>query len=205
MKRLLCVSVVFLSTGLAGISGCDSHNKNGVEVSVKGGGPFPAYLAGTWKCEKEELEIDFKADGTISAAALPMGKRKLQPGKTLDVNEGPQYKAVFEPGIWNVRYEPVERVLSVDLPLDHFRVENELGVIEGKSRDLFSGPVSQDGLVWNADWYCFPEYYVTDSNNINIKHFQLPIDANDNPISTLIFRKVTDQHKTGVDSNTPAG
>ena len=185
-------SILLLGFVLLLISGCQggASDKSGVDVFIEGDGKFPEFLVGTWKSDAQTLEIVFEPDGTISSATMPLGLDKLKPGETAEFDNGEGgSKGYFKAGRrWSVYYKPARRELSVELSLERYRVEMPGGgIIEGSSRDILSGRVSEDGKTWQAEWLTFPEYYITTDEYTNS---QLPVDVNDNPVATLTFQKV---------------
>jgi len=192
MKQL----VVLLGFVLLTVGGCQevSQTKSGVEVVTEDNGEFPEFLAGTWKCDGQVIEVVFEPNGIISSAVMPLGEERMKPDEMVEFNNvdvnNVGAKGFFKAGRrWAVHYAPASRELEVELSLEQYRVEMAGGeIIEGKSRDVFAGKVSDDGNTWQADWFAFPEYYVITDTNKNSK---LPVDINDNPVATLIFRKVT--------------
>lgn len=191
MKRLTVLSVC--AAILLGLTGCRGGSSNGsIEAGTSNKNAdaaveVPEVLAGTWKCAEEKLEIVLEPNGTISSAVAPFGKLKMRPGETVEVNNVDiAYRGVFKAGTWNVFYAPAERELTVELPLEHYRVEINGQVLEGKSSDILTGKVSEDGKTWQADWFAFPEYYVTAGV---YKNYKMPSDSNDSFVSTLIFHK----------------
>ena len=182
MKQLLVLAgcAVFLS----GLVGCQSANR-GVEVIIEGGGEFPELLVGIWKADKHGWGIVFEPDGTISSAVHTIARFRVKPGQVTTGGQG-----VFEAGKWLVKYTPESRELLVRIVLKQYRFEFEYGdqvsVVEGSSEDMFVGEVSEDGQEWRAEWFAFPEYVVTTDI---FDHHKLPLDPNDNPRGTLVFRK----------------
>jgi hypothetical protein len=186
MKQLM----VFLGFVLLLFGGCQkvSQNKSDIDVTVEGGGEFPKSLAGTWKCEWAGLEIGFKPDGTISSAVIPIGMPRMGPNETIEFNN-PETggKGFFQTGPMLTYYTPSKRELTAKLYLKRYRIELEDGgVIEGNSEDIFTGKVSEDGKEWKADWFEFPEYYITAEA---YKNFEIPFDPNESFQDTLIFQK----------------
>jgi hypothetical protein len=186
MKRLLALLICGLFIFLPG--GCQSSagNKSGVEVIIYGDGQFPALLAGTWKSDKGVWEIVFEPDGTISSAVVSLGRVRLKPGQVTTVPMKLGGKGVFEPGQWTVQYSQEQRELFVEIAIDRFRIELGEKVLYGQRRDVFVGSVSEDGQLWWADQFSFPEYVADTKKYPNHK---LPIDPNDNPRESLVFQK----------------
>ena len=185
MKRfvflLVCIFIAIM------LSGCRSPAGKGVEVTVDGIERFPEYLVGTWKAEEGGWEFVFEPDGKISSATVSIGRAKLQPGRTTTVPMQMSGKGVYKPGLWSVQYSHQQRELVVEIAIDHFRVELDDDVIEGRTRDYFVGSVSTDGKSWWADRLSFPEYVVDTDKYHNYK---LPFDPNDNPRESILFQKV---------------
>jgi hypothetical protein len=178
----------------AGVSaGCRStaNVQDGVEVTVDGGGRFPAFLVGTWKAEQGGWEFTFEPDGEISAATVSIGRAKLRPGRTTIVPMQMGGRGVYKPGPWSVQYSPKQRQLIVEIAIEHFRVTLGDDVIEGRTRDFFVGSVSTDGKSWWADRLSFPEYTV---NTDRFHDYKLPFDPADNPRESILFRKLPESN-----------
>ena len=187
MKRLSVLLVFSLSVFL--LSGCQdsARNKRDVEVIIDGDGHFPASLAGRWKADKGGWEIVFETDGTISSASVSLGRVKMIPGQVTTVPMQLGGQGIYEPGQWTVQYAQEQRELIVEIAIDHFRVELGDNVLQGQRRDFFIGPVSQDGKLWQPEWFSFPEY-IADTKKYH--NYKLPFDPDDNPGESLIFEKV---------------
>jgi hypothetical protein len=174
-------------------AGCRSTAgvKDNVEVTIDGGGQFPAFLVGTWKAEQGGWEFTFEPDGKISSAIVSIGRAKLRPGRTTIVPMQMGGKGVYKPGSWSVQYSPKQRQLIVEIAIDHFRVALGNDVIEGRTRDFFVGSVSADGKSWWADRLSFPEYTV---NTAKYHNYKLPYDPTDNPRESILFRKLPESN-----------
>jgi hypothetical protein len=181
---ILCLFILFLA-------GCGSSQK-AVEVTVDGNGVFPENLAGLWRSNNNVWDIYLQPDGTISWAVISLGEVKIEPGKTKTVPMRMEGKGVFEPGLWTVTYLQKQRQLSVEIAIDSFRTELGEDVIHGKTRDIFTGPVSPDGTLWQAERYSYPEYTV---DTKQYKNYTLPVDPNENPKEILLFKKIRDYKK----------
>jgi hypothetical protein len=189
MKRFaFLLFYILLAAALAGCQNSAAY-KDGVEVTVDGDGQFPDFLVGTWKADEGGWEFVFEPDGKISSATVSIGRAKLQPGRTTTVPMQLGGKGVYKPGPWSVQYSHEKRELIVEIAIDHFRVELGDNVIEGRTRDFFVGSVSEDGRLWWADRFNFPEYVV---NTEKYHNYELPFDPNDNPRESLLFQKVTE-------------
>jgi hypothetical protein len=186
MKRILLLSVCSLSVLFLG----NCHGDiNSVEVIIDNGGEFPSFLVGTWKANNGGWEIVFEKDGTISSAVISLGLVRMIPGQTTTIPMKLGGKGVFQPGIWTVQYLQEQRELIVEIVIDNFHTELGDDTVQGRTRDFFIGPVSQDGTLWWVERYTFPEYIV----DTEIYHnYKLPFDPNENPWESLIFEKITE-------------
>ena len=169
------------------LSGCQyfSRNKSGVEVVIEGDGEFPDFLVGTWKADKGGWEITFEPTGNISSIVHNFGRRRLKPG---EINDRPTRfggKSVYEPGQWVVHYSPKSNELMVEIVIKHFMIEMKGGALKAKITDMLVGPVSEE--QWQAEWFNFPEYTAF----IPEPH-ELPVDFNNNPKESLIFKKIVE-------------
>ena len=177
---ILCLFACFLF-------GCNSHRK-AVEVIIDGDGKFPKNLAGLWRSENNVWDIYLKPDGKISWAVISLGEVKIEAGKTRIVPMQQGGKGIFEPGQWSVVYLQRQRELTVEIAIDYFRTELGEDVIHGKTRDIFTGTVSRDGTLWHTDRFSYPEYMV---DTKTFKNYKLPVDPNENPKESLLFRKIS--------------
>lgn len=188
MKRLLIFLACGLSVFLPG--GCQSScaDKTGVKVIIEGDGQFPEFLVGTWKANTHGWEIVFEPDGTISSAVISLGRVRMKPGEVTTVPMKMDGKGVFEPGPWLVHYVPDKRELTVVISLRNLYVEVGDNVLEGNSKDVLAGTISQHGDIWQADWTSFPKY--TAHTDV-YSNFDLSEDPNYGITNALIFEKVT--------------
>jgi len=187
MKQLMLLAGCCII--LSGLAGCQNA-KRGVKVIIEGGGEFPEFLVGEWKADKDGWEFVFGPDGTISSAVISLGKVRIKPGEVTTVPMKMGGKGVFKPGEWMVHYVPAGRELTVKISLKNFYVELGESVLEGKSTDIFAGPISQDGKVWQVDWTSFP-YYV--ARTAEHPSFIMSEDTDYGISKILIFEKVTEE------------
>lgn len=188
MKRLLVLLVCGLFVFIP--IGCQNSTKlkSGVDVIIDGDGRFPASLAGTWKANEGGWEIVFEPDGSISSAVISLGRVRIKPGHVTTVPMKLGGKGTFEPGQWTVQYSQEQRELIVEIIIDRFRTELGDNIIKGRTHDFFVGSLSEDGRLWWADRFTFPEY-VADTKKYH--NYELPFDPNDNPRESLVFQKVS--------------
>ena len=114
----------------------------------------------------------------------------MKPGEVTTVPMKKGGKGVYEPGEWMVYYAPVEREMMVKISLENFYVELGEDVLEGNSTDIFNGPISQDGTLWQVNWTSYFDYVAHTAENPN---FPITEDPNLGISYTLIFEKVTEE------------
>ena len=190
MQRLLILLVCGFS--VCQISGCQSPagNKSGVEVIIEGGGEFAEFLVGVWRADKDGWEFVFEPDGTISSAVISLGRVRMKPGEVTTVPMKMGGKGIYEPGEWVVHYFPAGRELVVRISLKNFYAKLGEDVLEGKSTDIFAGPILQDDKVWQVNWTSFPDYIIHTAEHPD---FRISEDPDYGLSKTLIFEKVTDE------------
>ena len=185
MKQL--VVLIGCAVVLLGFVGCQSANK-GVEVIIEDGGQFPEFLVGRWKAYgKSGWEFVFKPDGTISSIIHSLGRVRLKPGQVTTVPMKMGGKSVYEPGQWFVYYTPATRELTVKIILKSFYAEVGGGIVEGKSKDIFTGKIDEDGKTWLVDQTSFPDYT---AHTDKYPNFRMAEDPNTGITITLTFEKV---------------
>ncbi|MFA5422465.1 MAG: hypothetical protein WC374_01235 [Phycisphaerae bacterium] len=160
------------------------------KVVIKGGNAFPSYLAGTWIDQNRQWQFTFQPDGKISDIVHSMGHVKLEPGKTTTFPMRIDGTNIYKPGQWIVVYDTVNQELTVQIALDYMYAEVGGGIIEGSSLDIFSGPVSDDGKVWQVNWVGYPQYTAHTEKHPN---FSLGGDEVPHRQKSLIFKKVRQQ------------
>ena len=187
MKQLVVFAgfVVLLS----GLVGCQKANRD-VEVIIEGGDEFPEFLVGVWKSDKDGWEFVFEPDGTISSAVISLGRVRMKPGEVTTVPMKMGGKGIFEPGEWVVHYVPAGRELMVEISLKNFYAKLGEDVLEGKSTDIFAGPVLQDDKVWQVNWTSFPDYV---AHTAEYPDFRISEHPNYGISKTLIFEKVAEE------------
>jgi len=187
MKQLLVLAGCVL---LLGLSGCQKAGRagKGVEVVIEDGGRFPEFLVGRWKANRIAWEFVFEPDGAISSAVVGPGHVEMVPGEPVTFPAKNGGENVYEPGLWTVQYSPVNRELAVEIVMDHIHMEKGPIVIEGKSKDMFVGEVSEDGRTWQTDWFSFPDhtFYTPEPRRITF-------DPNKSLLGTIIFKKFEEQ------------
>lgn len=195
MKR----SIVLLGCVLLLFGGCQggASNKSGVDVFVEGGGEFPQFLAGTWKSDKQDWQIVFEPDGTISSAVIPLGLVEVRPNRKTRV---PELKGFVEAGNFQVYYNPRSRELAAGIKIKRFYLDlNVSGILKGSWEYFIVGDVSGDGKTWEGDLFNSPDItaLVPDPNHPADKTkfkegANLRFDLGDEEEEHIIFTKVPD-------------
>ena len=181
---------VFLFSGLLCInSGCNRQSEISLpqqpesKTSLKQA-PFPDFLVGIWKCGTDPNQytwgFKFEKDGTISAMRNFLNLR-------IEVSEGSVYEQAADANVgWastlgpvEVNYDPNGRILMVKVVTDYFMFRIYAQMLEGNSVDTFTGPVSQDGLTWTAEW-----------RSVSRMLDGPPLDFNNPSIYPVVFYKV---------------
>lgn len=174
------------------VCGCQGPMQ-GVDVLIEGGEGFPDFLVGKWVDKKTGWEFVFRPDGRISNAVYAMGLVDIVPGKVSRFPTKFGGKGVFEPGVWTVTYSHDIRELAVTVVMDHFIQDVGGHAIEGFSVvDYLAGPISEDGLRWDADLLSSGkmEALISEGDKINRKllfNNEEPVDR-----GKVIFEKVVE-------------
>jgi hypothetical protein len=182
-KELILSGSICLMVLLFG--GCQDSGvaERRVEVLVAGGGIFPESLAGRWQAETNGWEFVFEADGTISSAVISLGRTRIVPGQTTVIAMRKGGKGIYEPGKWWVEYVPETRELTVEVVMKRLRLEFGDDLLEGSSKNVFSGRVSEDGRYWWAEWIQMPTYVI-----YTPERYELPFDP-EGSARELVFEK----------------
>lgn len=181
---ILCVATL-------AVDGCSrpaGRHIDPVVVTTEDGSAFPASLAGRWTANQHGWEFTFEPDGRISSAIISLGRVKVLPGQTTTIPTTAGEQAVFTPGSWAVHYEPVTRMLTVKITMDHVRVPMAANILEGSSTDIFSGPVSASMDTWQAEWTAFTRYTGRTGQD---KSVDLSTDKTYGEAQPLVFVKTT--------------
>ena len=127
-------------------------------------------MAGRWQASQHGWEFEFEPNGRISSAILSLGRVRVVPGKTTTMPTRSGHQAVFTPGPWTVHYIPSTRELTVEIVMDHVRVEMGGNIVEGSSTDTFVGPVAASNRTWQVQWTTFTRYvaHTPDGASVNL-------------------------------------
>ncbi len=185
MKQLMIL--IGFAVVLSGLAGCHNPSES-VEVIIEDDGEFPEFLVGKWRAidwPERRWEFVFEKDGTISSAIIPMAWPRMIPGQTNIVPLRNNGKGIFKPGIWTVQYSPETRELIVEIPFDFISMEIGDGRLEGKRNDIFIGQISDNGEIWSADLFSYPDF-------IAYTEVERPIRADEDAafMGMIVFEKV---------------
>ena len=147
MKKASVVSILVF---FACLTGCQSRYK-GQEIVIEGEGTFPPEAAGVWKTDKGNWEIEFRKDGSIVSAVIPLGRIRMYPGKVKTLTTRFKGKGIFEPGLWQVFYEVESGEMTVILETKHFFQDVGRHSVEGNQKDFLSGRLDIEAGEWYAD------------------------------------------------------
>lgn len=188
--RLMWAFAAILCVALLAGGGCaGSMGANPVTVTVEGGAPFPAALAGRWQADQDGWEFLFEPDGQIPSVVLSLGRVPISPGHTTTTDTVDGSEATFTPGPWAVHYDPDTRTLTVTLAMEHIRIPMEENVLEGSSTDTFSGPLSPDLSTWQVEWTTFTRYTARLGDVITVN---LSTDEEYGETKSLVFERTED-------------
>ena len=147
MNRL----TVYVVCGLLLVGGCGESR-----VTRPGGKVLlPAEVAGTWQARGNAWKIVLTEDGHVASATIPLGNVEVRPGKTTKVEMADSGISTYKAGRCDVAYDPQIRELRVEVIVDQVSIAFMSERIAGNTKDVFIGPVSEDGKVWEADWLSF--------------------------------------------------
>lgn len=183
------VYIVFLLSSLLCVSfGCNRQEQTSLPQETESEtnlrqGSFPAFLVGRWKAADQnqyKWGFAFEKDGTVS------GMRNFM-NMYIDVPEGGTYERSVDANVGSActlgpveaSFDPNSRILTVRVVTDYFMLHIYDEMLEGSSVDTITGPVSQDGLTWNAEW-----------RNVSWMLDGPPADFNNPTIESVIFYKV---------------
>lgn len=145
MKQVLTLTILGLCW-VAGLAGCQS--------SI-----LPPEVAGTWKTEgRMPWTIVLAPNGTVSSAITHMGQVHIRPNQTTKTEMIDGQISTISAGECPVSYDPEKRELSVTIFIEHLDVKIGNDGFEGYSEDVFLGPVSKDGKIWQTTWISVMDY-----------------------------------------------
>jgi hypothetical protein len=201
MQRFLVLPLSILLVCLTGGCSSSAGNKSakadktgsttltakGIEVTIEGGGQFPKPFAGRWT-GPELWEFNFEPNGVISSMIHTLGGVEMKPWYIVRVPVLGGNEAVFRPGLWFVHYTPSTRILTVKITVEDFNFPAGEGTLTGNCVDIFTGPVSEDGTVWNVTWTNFPDYT---GHTKELPNYKLPVLDPNGEVREVVFEKAT--------------
>lgn len=188
MKRqVICVSLAVVS--LFYLASCSTQKTNQKElyVTIEDGTSFPDYLAGTWVQEGlQGRAFTFTQEGKLESIILGLGQVEIKTGTITRIPLKKNGKGIFVPGKWNASYDPRTRQLGVEINIESFKMQMGQQIVEGKTKELFIGIISEDGKKWTADYISYPKYYATTEDG---KKYQL-VNGEEMMEETIVFEKI---------------
>lgn len=151
MKRLEvlagCVVVMLI------FFGCEQQSQKIANPAQTKKAEFPPSMVGVWQENEYNWAFKFEPDGSISKLMHMWGMRMVvEDGGFYEEGKDGRFNAVYILGPCETHYNPDTNQLSVVITLDYYRMEMPPGVLEGKTKDYFDGPVSKDGKEWHVNW-----------------------------------------------------
>lgn len=187
MNRIAFIlAMTFLGIYCNGCSNDYTLKRNNIDVVAIGSKEFPKELVGNWVSDQAGWGISVEIDGTIKSIVHPLGHCYIEPGKENTYPLIDSGKGLMIPGKWTLQYTKKNRELVIEIVIDHFSWTKGPQQLEGNSRDVLYGIVSDDYKTWRVTWDAFPEYHVrTESVNDVI----LPVDESLIEQGTFVFDK----------------
>ncbi|MGA2093174.1 MAG: hypothetical protein ABSH16_07195 [Sedimentisphaerales bacterium] len=198
MRKFLILSVgILVVFSAAGCSG-SAENKaasnktivtaKGIQVTIDEGGQFPEFLVGRW-VQGDGWEFNFEPNGVLSYIRHTLGGVEMKPYYIARVPVLGNKEAVFKPGGWYVNYTPSTRLLTVQITVEDFNFPIGEGTLTGSSVDVFTGPVSKDGTIWQVTWTHFPDLT---GHTKELPDYKLPAHDPNGEVREVVFDKVTE-------------
>jgi hypothetical protein len=168
--RKLTTLLLLISLFSLVLTGCGDSAKKDMQVTLEGADQFPDYLVGKWVANKGGWEITFAENGKIEKITHTLGRVDIKPGKKTTVPMRMDGTSYYIPGEWEVIYSGGDtEELTVIITVKDFYAEIGAGVVEGSSRDIFAGKISDDRASWLVDWTSFPDYTAHTDEHPNFK------------------------------------
>lgn len=192
----MCILFVFSAVGCSGQTADKSAASDktivtalGMQVTIDEGGQFPEFLVGKWQ-QGDGWEFNFEPNGILSYIRHTLGGVEMKPYYIAHTPVLGNKEAVFKPGAWFVNYTPSTRLLTVRITVEDFNFPMGEGSLTGSSVDIFTGPVSKDGTVWQATWTQFQDYT---AHTPELPNTKLPMRDPEGDVRDAIFEKVKEQ------------
>jgi hypothetical protein len=161
----------------------------GIQVTINEGGQFPEFLVGRW-VQGDGWEFNFEPNGVLSSIRHTLGTVEMKPYYVARTPVLGNKEAVFKPGGWFVNYTPSTRILTVQITVEDFNFPMGEDSLTGNCADMFTGPVSNDGTIWQVTWTHFHDYTVHTKELPNTK---LPMRDPEGDVHEAVFEKVKEQ------------
>ena len=187
---------VFSAVGCSGNVNNKSTKSNrtivtaaGIQVTIDEGGQFPDFFAGKW-AGPDSWGFDFEPNGILSSIKHTLGGVEMKPYYIARIPVRGNKEAVFKPGGWFVNYTPSTRLLTVQITIEDFNFPMGEDSLTGNSVDIFTGPVSKDGTIWQVTWTSFPDYV---GHTRELPNYRLPVMDPNGDVREVVFEKVKEQ------------
>lgn len=164
----------------------------GIQVTIDEGGHFPDFLVGKW-WQGDGWEFNFEPNGILSSIRHTLGSVEMKPYYVARTPVLGNKEAVFKPGGWFVNYTPSTRVLMVQITVEDFNFPMGEDSLTGNCVDIFTGPVSKDGTIWQTTWTHFQDYT---GHTKELPNYKLPMRDPQGDIREVIFEKAKEQKAT---------
>jgi len=149
---------------------------------------FPSFLVGTWVANKGKWEFVFEADGTISSAVIDNGIVRVDPRQRVTEIKLPAGEGMYQMGECVAEYSSGSNELAVVIIVDYYRLQRPDIIVEGSSKDWFTGTISEDHETWVAQWFSLPKVFVTSLEGDAEETLEMEADPN-TPPEMVIFKK----------------
>jgi len=130
---------------------------------------FPSFAAGTWQQRDGTWKIVIEPNGVVSSVVIPLMETEVKPHHTTEVEMRDGSTSTFTGGDFVAECNPITRELSVIAETKEFNIRFLDNRLDGNRLDSFSGPVSEDGEVWEPNWIEVFDYgpnFPQDENDI---------------------------------------
>jgi hypothetical protein len=142
-------------------SGCEKPAAENANKAVIDQNPnkIPSSVAGTWQMRAGVWRMVIEPNGIVSSALIPVGEVVIRPHQTTTVAMIDGNFSTYTGGDCFAEYNPANRELFVYIEVNDINIRAFNYRLEhGSTVDRFTGPVSEDGLVWKPSWINIFDY-----------------------------------------------
>jgi hypothetical protein len=154
---------------------------------------FPQIMVGVWEAKVDDQSkwgFKFESDGSLKKIIHSVaGPVNLESGGVYgEADNDPNSYMMFQMGPCKADYDAAAKILNVSIAVDYYRMQLPTGVIEGKIKDEFTGPVSEDGKTWKVKWWDYswlegaepPDPNLVKANPFELTFYKLDIKSDAN-------------------------